>query len=79
MRSLLVAVTSTAVVLGVISWLSPETQLGLARLVLTLLSCYCIIALIFCSGVLMLATALRVVAIAVGVVVFCYDRCKSKA
>jgi hypothetical protein len=68
------AVASTAVVCGVISWLPTETQRSLSSLVLNLLLCYGMLALIFCAGVLAIGTAQRVAALALGVVGFCYKR-----
>jgi hypothetical protein len=75
LRALMVAVASMAVGFGMISWLPPKTQRDLATFVLMLLYCYSILALIFCVGVLVLATAMRATALAVSVVVFCYNRC----
>lgn len=61
LRALLVTVTATALVAGVISWLAPETRFHLANLVLVIVCLFGMLA----TGVLTVA-----------VVAFCYDRCR---
>jgi hypothetical protein len=65
LRALLILVSATAVVFGVISWLMPETRLRLLAWAL---------GIVFCLG--MLGQLLQIVLFPIAVVVICFERCR---